>query len=273
MKNILSVRSLGVFYPKRGGGSVRAVEGVSFDAAEGEIVALLGESGCGKSTTARAVARLLKPNAGEIIYNNKDIAPLEGRTLLEARRGMQMVFQDPGGSLNSRFTVRKCIEEPLRYCKDSGGSDPKLVYKLLDTVGLGAELIDRYPHELSGGQKQRVAIARALSTNPRLILLDEPTSALDASVRAQIVNLLSELRRTRGIAMLLITHDFSVARALADRVLIMRSGSIVEEGAVFDIFKNPKTSYARELMEAVPVADPAVQRAKLDALADAMSSL
>ncbi|MFN0207707.1 MAG: ABC transporter ATP-binding protein [Planctomycetota bacterium] len=270
MNSILNVRSLEVNYPKRGGGFVRAVGNISFDVAEGEIVALLGESGCGKSTTARAVARLLKPSAGEIIYNNKDLAPLEGPALGDARRGMQMVFQDPGGSLNSRFTVRKCVEEPLRYCKNTNHES---VPELLAAAGLGAELIDRYPHELSGGQKQRVAIARALSINPRLLLLDEPTSALDVSVRAQIVNLLSGLRRARRIAMLLITHDFAVARSLADRVLIMRAGAIVEEGGVVDIFKNPRTPYTLELINAVPSADPAAQRAKLDALAGAMPTV
>jgi ABC-type glutathione transport system ATPase component len=258
---LLSVANLHVTHRRRDGSPVAAVAGVAFELRAGESVAIVGESGCGKTTTARAVVRLLEPAAGAIRFAGRDLTRLRGRALREARRGLQMVFQDPGGSLDPRWTAAASVAEPL-------GPMPQKTLApriggLLATVGLEPSLGSRYPHELSGGQKQRVALARALAAEPRLLVLDEPTSSLDVSVRAQIVNLLCDLRESRGLALLLITHDLAVARVLADRILVMRAGRVVEEGETEALLSSPADPYTRALLRAVPVADPEVQRARL----------
>jgi ABC-type glutathione transport system ATPase component len=247
---ILQVEGLRVSHRRRDGSRFEAVAGVGFSIAPRETVAIVGESGCGKTTTARAVARLAEPSAGSIRFLGFELARLRGRALRAARRELQMVFQDPAGSLDPRWTVGASVAEPLAGIptKEIGAR----VGRLLGSVGLDPALAARFPHELSGGQKQRVAIARALAPEPRLLVLDEPTSALDVSVRAQIVNLLVDLRESRGLSLLLITHDLAVARVLADRILVMRAGRIVEEGEAESLLSAPRDPATRALIDAVP---------------------
>ncbi|MBI3819678.1 MAG: ABC transporter ATP-binding protein [Planctomycetes bacterium] len=245
---LLEVDSLRVIYKQKGGGILEAVGGIGFNIQNGGSLALIGESGCGKTTTARAVAQLLKPTAGIVRFQGVDLAALAGENLQYARRGMQMIFQDPDGSLDPRWTVAESIAEPVFHLNKKARA--ALAEQLLISVGLDAEFASRRPHALSGGQKQRVAIARALASNPRLLILDEPTSALDVSVRAQIVNLLCDLRESRGMAFLLITHDLAVARVLADEIAVMRAGRIIEFGPSEEILQNARDPHTRSLVSA-----------------------
>ncbi len=243
---------------------VRAVDGVSFTVAEGETLALVGESGCGKSTVARCVLRLLDPTEGRILFAGTDIATLHGETLRRSRQHVQMVFQDPIASLNPRLSTRRMVEEPLML---HGAMDPSArrerVDRILDEVGIGTELARRYPHELSGGQRQRVNIARAIAMNPRLVVLDEPTSALDVSLRSRIILLLESLRERHGLSYLFISHDLATVKYLARRVAVMYLGAIVEQASTAELFARPLHPYTKALLAAVPVPDPDVERQAL----------
>jgi oligopeptide/dipeptide ABC transporter ATP-binding protein len=244
--------------PKR----VRAVAGVSFTVDEGETLGLVGESGCGKSTTGRAVLRLVPAESGSVRLGGRDLLSLSGRALQKARREAQMIFQDPYASLDPRMTVAESVAEPLRIhgiAATAREAAPE-VARLLGEVGLSAEHAGRHPHELSGGQRQRVGIARALALRPRLLFADEPVSALDVSVRAQIVELFAALQREHGMAMIFAAHDLAVVRRLAHRVAVMYLGRIVEHGPVAEVFGAPAHPYARALLAAAKGFDPSASR-------------
>ncbi|MGW8761610.1 ABC transporter ATP-binding protein [Streptomyces sp. NPDC055815] len=262
--SLLSVRDLTMTFPGRRARSapVRAVDGVSFDVAAGETLGLVGESGCGKSTTGRMIVRLLEPTAGSVSYDGRDISHLSPRELKPLRRELQMVFQDPHSSLNPRQTVARIISDPLLVQGSPAAEARKRAAELMELVGLIPEHIDRYPHEFSGGQAQRIGIARALATGPRLVVADEPVSALDVSVQAQIVNLMERLQRELGLAYLFIAHDLSVVKRVCDRVAVMYLGRIVEIGAKERVYEAPAHPYTRALLSAVPLPDPAAERAR-----------
>jgi oligopeptide/dipeptide ABC transporter ATP-binding protein len=267
---LVSVRNLTKHFPIRRGllqrvaGAVKAVDGVSFDIAPGETLALVGESGCGKTTTGRAVLRLVEPTAGEITFDGIDVRALRGEPLRTLRRRMQIVFQDPFGSLNPRMTVGAAIKEGLLVHNIARGADAdQRVAHLLDEVGLRAEYADRYPHEFSGGQRQRIGIARALAVEPSFIVCDEPVSALDVSVQAQVVNLLRDLQKERGLAYLFIAHDLAVVAHMADRVAVMYLGRIVELASRTQLFATPRMPYTQALLSAVPVPDPTANRRRI----------
>jgi|HubBroStandDraft_1064217.scaffolds.fasta_scaffold00104_4 oligopeptide transport system ATP-binding protein len=247
----------------RGNAPIRAVDGVDLTIAAGETLALVGESGSGKSTTGRLLLRLIEPTAGSVRLHGRDILELGSRALRAVRREMQIVFQDPYGSLNPRMSVGAMLAEPLRLHGLARGAAVKpRVEALLEQVGLRPEHAQRYPHEFSGGQRQRIGIARALAVEPRVIVCDEPVSALDVSIQAQIVNLLQALQRRRGLAYLFIAHDLAVVRHIADRVAVMYLGRIVETAPVDRIFTAPRHPYTRALLSAVPVPDPSARPAR-----------
>jgi peptide/nickel transport system ATP-binding protein len=247
----------GVFF-KRTIGQVKAVDGVDLSIYKGQTVALVGESGCGKSTTARAILRLLEPTAGRVVLDGLDVTGLGKQQLRRARRDMQIVFQDPYASLNPRMTIRQILAE--KYQLLGAEVNRKTISTLLDTVGLAEEYADRYPHEFSGGQRQRVGIARAIAMNPKFIVLDEPVSALDVSIQAQVVNLLEDLQDELELTYLFIAHDLSVVRHIADRVAVMYLGSIVEIADRDDLFDRPHHPYTQALISAVPIPDPKLER-------------
>jgi oligopeptide transport system ATP-binding protein len=252
----------GVLFQKQVG-VVRAVDGISFDLARGETLGLVGESGCGKSTTARAIIRLVRPTAGSVELNGSDVATMTDDELREARRGMQMIFQDPYASLNPRMTVEQLVGEPLvNYRVAKGAALRDRVSELLETVGLAPAYRDRYPHEFSGGQRQRIGVARALALSPALVLCDEPVSALDVSIQAQVVNLLMDLREKLGLAYLFIAHDLAVVRHISHRVAVMYLGRIVEIAPSAEIYSKPLHPYTVALLSAIPVPDPRVQRGR-----------
>ena len=267
---LLSVRNLVKHFPiKRGlfgrvSGQVRAVDGVSFDVDQGETLALVGESGCGKSTTGRAILRLIEPTSGSVRYGGKDVLGLRAGELRALRRQMQIVFQDPFSSLNPRMSIGAIVREGLTIHRlAEGAAADSRVKQLLQEVGLRPEYASRYPHEFSGGQRQRVGIARALSVEPRFIVCDEPVSALDVSVQAQVVNLLQDLQRDRGLAYLFIAHDLSVVEHIADRVAVMYLGHIVEQAPVAALYSEPIMPYTQALLSAVPAPDPGVKRERI----------
>ena len=244
--------------------SVRAVDGVSFAVAPGETLGLVGESGCGKSTVARSILRLVEPTAGRVIFGDVDLTALSAEPLRRQRRNLQMVFQDPTASLNPRLSVGRTVQEPLqRHTTLGAGERRARVAEVLAQVGLGAELVDRYPHELSGGQRQRVNIARAIATRPRFVVLDEPTSALDVSIRVRAILLLDELRSTLGMTYLFISHDLASVKYLAHRVAVMYLGTIVEEASIAELFTRPLHPYTQALLSAVPVPDPDRRHARI----------
>lgn len=248
------------FNPQRG--VVRAVDGVSFDIAEGETLGLVGESGCGKSTTARAIVNLVNATSGKIILQGTPIQGLSDAAMRPHRRVVQMVFQDPFASLNPRMTVGAIIGEPLTVHGLAKGRDRKLeIVRLLELVGLNPRFLNRYPHEFSGGQRQRIGIARALAVQPKLVLCDEPVSALDVSIQAQIINLLMDLQQRLGLSYLFIAHDLAVVKHIATRVGVMYLGRIVELAKSSDLYANPVHPYTEALLSAVPIPDP-VESAK-----------
>jgi oligopeptide/dipeptide ABC transporter ATP-binding protein len=238
--------------------SLKAVDDISFEIKEGETLGLVGESGCGKSTTGRLITRLVEPTEGDIRYRGEDVLKYDSKRLLESRKHMQLVFQDPYASLNPRKTIMQILERPLEIHNIVSDWTQKRerVLELLNLVGLGREHVDRYPHEFSGGQRQRIAIARALAVDPELVIGDEPVSALDVSVQAQILNLFRELQEKFSLTYLFIAHDLSVVRHISDRVAVMYVGKIVEVGPVDEIFSRPQHPYTKALMAAVPEADP-----------------
>ena len=243
---------------------VRAVDGVSLEIAAGETLGLVGESGCGKSTLARCVLRLLEPTAGRVLLEGVDLTALGDEDLRRRRRDVQMVFQDPTASLNPRLSVAATVDEPLMLHTPLTGSARRArVDEVLDEVGLGPGLRDRYPHQLSGGQRQRVNIARAIATHPRLVVLDEPTSALDVSLRARVILLLGELKRRLGMTYLFISHDLSTVRYLCDRVAVMYLGIVVEQAPAAELFAHPAHPYTRALLSCIPIPDPDVAQERL----------
>ena len=268
---LIEVRDLVKHFPIKSGivlqrqvGAVRAVDGISFDVKAGETLGLVGESGCGKSTTARLILRLLDPTSGSISYKGRNIAGLGRAELTPIRREMQMIFQDPYSSLNPRMTVGSIIGEPfiIHRIERDDVARKKKVQDLMDLVGLNPEHYNRFPHEFSGGQRQRIGVARALAVNPSVIVADEPVSALDVSIQAQIINLLADLRREFGLTIIFIAHDLSVVRHVCDRVAVMYLGKIMEVADSDELFKNPRHPYTRALLSAVPVADPVAAKTR-----------
>ncbi len=270
MSTILRVDGLKKYFPlnqgilmSRLGGHVNAVDGVSFEVEDGKTLGLVGESGCGKSTTGRCIMRLYDPTAGKIEYEGVDVAGMRRRSLREYRRNVQIIFQDPYASLNPRMTVGEIISEPMQVHRSDVKAKQRLRAKeLLEIVGLQPEHINRYPHEFSGGQRQRIGIARALSLRPKLIICDEPVSALDVSIQAQVLNLLEELQNEFGLSYLFIAHDLSVVRHISDRIVVMYLGKVVEEADWKDLYDQPYHPYTQSLLSAVPVPDPVKQRAR-----------
>ncbi|MCB1453858.1 MAG: dipeptide ABC transporter ATP-binding protein [Rhizobiaceae bacterium] len=263
---LLDIKDLTVHFPvfrgllRRQVGAVKAVDGLTFDIRRGETLGLVGESGCGKSTTGRALLRLYELTAGRILFDDRDIAELDAGELRAVRPSMQMIFQDPQASLNPRLTVGSIIAEPLiEHGVLKGKARRDRVRELLDAVGLNPDYINRYPHEFSGGQRQRIGIARALALDPEFIVCDEPIAALDVSIQAQVVNLLEDLQKKLGLTYLFISHDLSMVRHIADRVAVMYLGKMVELGTVDQLFNRPKHPYTKALLSAVPVPDPKVE--------------
>ena len=264
---LVSVKNLKKHFPitrgivvQRQVGAIKAVDGLDFDVYKGETLGLVGESGCGKSTTGRTILQLYRPTAGEVYFEGNDLVNLKGEELRRMRRRMQMIFQDPYASLNPRMTVGNIIGEPLEVHGIAKGKERReRVQELLRVVGLNPYFVNRYPHEFSGGQRQRIGVARALALNPAFIVCDEPISALDVSIQAQVVNLLEDLQAEFGLTYLFIAHDLSMVRHISTRVAVMYLGKIVELTDRDSVFKNPLHPYTKALLSAVPIPDPVVE--------------
>lgn len=274
-KSLLEVRDLKQHFPITSGsllqkqvGAIRAVDGISFDVYPGETLGIVGESGCGKSTTVRSIAQLYKPTSGSVVFNGVDLVKADQRTMLKARRDIQMIFQDPYASLDPRMTVRSIIAEPLVIYNNrkllekplSSLDIERKVENLMERVGLNKAFKNRYPHEFSGGQRQRIGIARALALNPKIILADEPVSALDVSIQSQILNLLGDLQKEFGLTYIFIAHDLAVIQHISTRVAVMYLGKIVEISDAVRLYDNPLHPYTTALLSAAPIPDPKVER-------------
>jgi len=267
-ETLLDVRDLVMHFPLTRGivlqrkvGAVQAVDGVSFSVTRGETLGLVGESGCGKSTTGRAILQLYKPTGGEVIFEGRDLTKLNANEMRKMRRNLQMIFQDPYASLNPRMTVGSIIAEPMQiHNLVDRNHRQERVQELLETVGLNPYFANRYPHEFSGGQRQRIGVARALAANPQFIVADEPVSALDVSIQAQIVNLLEDLQEKFNLTYLFIAHDLSVVRHICDRVAVMYLGKIVELTDRDELYDNPLHPYTKALLSAVPIPDPVIEK-------------
>lgn len=260
---ILEVRNLKTYYPIYGGflgraiSKVKAVDDVTFSVKKGETFSIVGESGCGKSTTGMSLIRLVTPTSGEILFNGENIFGKDKSKLKKLRRNIQIIFQDPFSSLNPKMTVKKIIAEPLEINRILTGQElENRVIELLEMVGLGAHHLNRYPHEFSGGQRQRLGIARALALNPEIIICDEPVSALDVSVQSQVLNLMQELQEKLNLTYIFISHDLSVVGHISDHVAVMYLGKIIETGTREEIYSNPKHPYTKSLMSSIPLPDP-----------------
>lgn len=267
---LLQVENLKKYYPIKSGGfgkvseTVRAVDGVSFSIREGETLGIVGESGCGKSTTGRMIMRLIEPTEGKIMFQGKNIMNLSKRDMRKARKDIQMIFQDPFASLNPRHTVGRIIEEPMIVHKMGNRRQrQKRVEELLELVGLSAYHARRYPHQFSGGQRQRIGIARALAVQPKVIIADEPVSALDVSVQSQVLNLLKDLQKKFNLTFIFIAHDLSVVRHISDRVGVMYLGKIVELSESENLYNHPNHPYTKALLSAVPVPDPEIKTKRI----------
>lgn len=267
-KPILEVENIKKHFPITGGvfgkkiGEMKAVDGLTFHVKEGETLGIVGESGCGKSTTGRMLLRLIEPTDGKILFDNQDLLALPSKEMRKVRRNIQMIFQDPYASLNPRHTVEKILEEPLIVHGIGNSSErKKKVREMLEVVGLSAYHAKRYPHQFSGGQRQRIGIARALMTNPKLIIADEPVSALDVSIQSQVLNLLKDLQKEFHLTYIFIAHDLGVVRHISDRVAVMYKGRMVELAESEQIYQNPLHPYTQQLLSAVPIPDPEYYKA------------
>lgn len=267
---LIEVRDLQMHFPVTKGvifqsrvGDIKAVDGVSFQIMRGETLGLVGESGSGKTTLGRCILQLLKPTRGQVRFRGRDITELSGKEMRPLRRELQVIFQDPYGSLNPRMTVGAIVEEPLIIHKQGNrGERRRRVAELFEVVGLNPSMMDRYPSEFSGGQRQRIGIARALAVNPTFIVCDEPVSALDVSIQAQVINLLSSLQDRFDLTYLFIAHDLSVVRHISDRVAVMYLGKVVEITGRDELYQDPKHPYTRALLSAVPIPDPVVEASR-----------
>ena len=266
---MISVRNLKMYFPVGGSlfekrKTLKAVDDVSFDLYPGETFGLVGESGCGKSTTGRTILRLIEPTAGQVLFDGEDLCTLNREAMRQKRRDMQLVFQDPYASLNPRMTVRKLLEEPLKthFSLSQAGMDEQVLW-ISQAVGLSPEQLERYPHQFSGGQRQRISIARALITKPRFVVADEPVSALDVSIQAQILNLLMGLQKDLKLSYLFISHDLNVVRHISNRVGVMYLGRIMELGDTEDVYHTPMHPYTQALLSAIPKRDPSEEKARI----------
>ena len=267
-ENLIEVNNLEMYFPVTSGiimqkkiAEIKAVDNVSFNIKKGETLGLVGESGCGKTTTGRCILRLNEPTGGAVTYDGNDVLSLDNKSMRNMRRQMQIIFQDPYGSLNPRMTCGDIVGEPLKIHKlYSGRSEYKeKVSNLLETVGLHPYMAERYPHEFSGGQRQRIGIARALAVNPSFIVCDEPVSALDVSIQAQVINLLEDLQEQFGLTYLFIAHDLSVVKHISDRIAVMYLGHIVEIAEREELYNNPIHPYTKALLSAIPIPDPVIE--------------